>query len=105
MDFGAEFREPAKNYQTCYPRVFSQLHSVTNSDNETIAMLNSSAPEVVDIWDTAHIAAYSGTWDKTKEHLQHAGFNTIVDAQLIEKVRGEQRWPHWQGYHDEGSAR
>ena len=105
IDFGAEFVEPATHYQTCYPQVFKHIHSVTDHDAEIISLLNTSAPpDVTDTWDTTHVAAFSSSWDRTEEHLRHAGFNAQIDAQLIEEVRGGQEWPHFQGYYDEGES-
>jgi len=66
-------------------------------------MFRDEMQSVTDVWDVAHVAAFSGNWDRTREHLRYFGFNTIVDAQLIEEVRGGQEWPHFQGYYDEGT--
>ena len=57
---------------------------------------------MTDQWDTAHIASFTGIWDHTKDLLQYAGFNTIVDAQNIGKIKGEREFDSYLGYYDEG---
>lgn len=59
--------------------------------------------ETTDQWETAHIASYTGQWDHTHEILQRVGYDTQIDAQFIDKIRGEREYNHFQGYWDEDS--
>ena len=60
--------------------------------------------ETTDQWETAHIASYTGLWDHTHEILQRVGYDTQIDAQFIDKIRGEREFDHFQGYWDEGPS-
>jgi hypothetical protein len=102
VDFTAELAGKAKMYQTCFPQAFDLINSVTNLEDEKLALLNGNGSDVTDQWETAHIASFTGIWDHTKELLQYVGFNTIVDAQNIGKVKGERDFDSYLGYHDEG---
>lgn len=102
MDFTTELAGKAKMYQTCFPQVFDHINSVTNLEDEKLALLNGNGSVVTDQWETAHIASFTGIWDHTKDLLQYAGFNTIVDAQNIGKVKGERDFDSYLGYYDEG---
>jgi len=80
------------------------MHSAANNDDEMINLLNGTASEVTDVWETVHIASFTGSWDHTREHLRHAGFNSLIDLEMLETVYGPREWDHLLGYHDEGSS-
>ena len=103
MDFTAELDEGAQMYQTCFPLVFDHINSVTDLDDEKLALLNGTGSAVTDQWETAHIASFTGAWDHTKDLLRYAGFNTIVDAQNIVTVKGDREFDNYLGYYDEGT--
>ena len=103
VDFTAELGNQAKMYQTCFPQVFEHINSVTDLEDEKLALLNGTGADVTDQWETAHIASFTGIWDHTRELMKYAGFNTIIDAQNIVKLKGEREFDNYLGYYDEGS--
>jgi hypothetical protein len=80
------------------------MNSVTNLEYEKLEMLTDKGPRTTDQWETAHIASFTGIWDHTKELLQYAGFNTIIDAQNIIKIKGEREFDNYLGYFDESCS-
>jgi phosphoglycerol transferase MdoB-like AlkP superfamily enzyme len=105
MDFGVEFVDPAQNYQTCLPQVFRLMASATDMEEETLSLINGTTHNTTDAWETIHIAGYTGQWDHTKLFLQRAGFKTVIDAEFMERVRGQKEFVHFQGHFDEGCRR
>lgn len=103
VDFTAELSGQAKMYQTCFPEVFEHINSVTDLEDEKLALLAGNGSEVTDQWETAHIASYTGAWDHTRELIKYAGFSSVIDAQNIVKLRGEREFDNYLGYYDEGT--
>jgi hypothetical protein len=103
VDFTVELTPPAKMYQTCFPQVFRHMNTVTSLEEEKILTMDGRGPQTTDQWETAHIASFTGIWDHTKDLLRYAGFDTIIDAQNIVKLKGEREFDNYLGYFDEST--
>ena len=102
LDFGVEVEGNARFYQTCLAQTFRHFNSI-NKEPEMLSVINQTyTGETTDQWETAHIASYTGQWDHTHEILQRVGYDTQIDAQFIDKIRGEREFDHFQRYWDEG---
>jgi hypothetical protein len=104
MDFGAEIKGNAKYYQTCLAQVLRQINSATDMEDEFLASFNQSITNttVTDQWMTSHITASSCLWDNHKEMIRRIGYDTIIDAESMQRVHGPKEFGHFQGYWDEG---
>jgi phosphoglycerol transferase MdoB-like AlkP superfamily enzyme len=90
-------------YQTCLPQVFRHLNSVTDTESEILSLINGTRPPTTDQWETVHIESATGRWDNEKTILQYAGFNTVVTAEDIDRMRDLGEFDSSLGYFDERS--
>jgi phosphoglycerol transferase MdoB-like AlkP superfamily enzyme len=77
------------------------MNSVTNTENEILAVHNYTRPRTTDQWETVHIESATGVYDHEKDILQKAGFNTVVTAEELGEIKKLGEFDSALGYYDE----
>jgi arylsulfatase A-like enzyme len=101
IDWSVEWEAPARIYQRCLPEVFRHINAVTNGQEELLAIINNTRPEVTDMWEPVHIETATGAFDYEKEILEGVGFSSVLVAQDFQRAMGLGKFNGPSGYYDE----
>jgi hypothetical protein len=101
MDFGAEIKDNAQYYQTCLAQVFREMSLATDLGAELLPGINETTGNSTDQWRTSHITASSCLWDDHHEMIRRMGYDTVIDAEFMQKIVGPREFDTFQGYWDE----
>jgi len=103
LDWTRELEPPSEPYQHCLPQVFRYLASVTNTEEELMALFrNDSRPRTTDQWETVHIHSSTGEWDLGRDVIKSMGFNSVILAEQLAELNGYKEFPSTFGYFDDG---
>lgn len=105
IGFTVEAKAPAKFYQHCLPEVFRYLNTVTNTEEEILAIVNGTRPRTSDHWETIHIQTAIGSYELEKKILQSVGFDAVVTGDEIASLYDLGEYDHPFGYFDEHSLK